>query len=125
MREIKFRVRNKETKKIVHGLDNPLRFNPDTGELCVTDDYLLEQFTGLTDKHGKDVFEGDVIEWEPEPDGSLICNVEWIESVARFACITKTGEGSWLGAIHDEIEIIGNIHQTNTGNPICGDRNED
>jgi uncharacterized phage protein (TIGR01671 family) len=75
------------------------------------------QFTGLTDKNGKKIFEGDIIR---ELDGSMdgipraVC---WDEDYMRFDCplVRKhwaygfNACGLWLMQSKN-IEVIGNIH---------------
>ena len=75
-----------------------------------------EQFTGLTDKNGKRIFEGDYIKChgglrlEKYPDSGII-----VYNVTSFAMRAKTEDGSpWHFSINfsdgTEIEVIGNIH---------------
>src|SRR5437762_2874212 len=58
-REIKFRVWNKEKK---HWENNSIAMGTD-GVLVTNhnEDFELMQFTGLTDKNGKEIFESDIV----------------------------------------------------------------
>lgn len=71
MREIKFRVWDKVSKKYreFDGMHDTMMMINEDGKIeyynlqngSGGDEYILEQFTGLLDKNGKKIFEGDIV----------------------------------------------------------------
>lgn len=114
MREIKWKVYSKEGKQVIFRLDEIININheslTDDEYIFITaSDYL--QFTGLIDKHGKDIYEGDIIRY-----GDTYGTVRWSTDDARFyisapAQNTEFNNAIWNLNIRWELmEIIGNIY---------------
>jgi uncharacterized phage protein (TIGR01671 family) len=137
MREIKFRAWNNCRNEYLFdvGVNPCVEQIVSDGEWADEwDKYVIEQFTGLRDRHGKDIYEGDIIsiadgykEIIVNGQGPIepfyhLCPVIWIPQFACFGIhIFENGDvykkGMYnFGEIHDiddeiKVEIIGNIHE--------------
>jgi len=72
------------------------------------------QFTGLKDKHGEELFVGDIIKCNMFFDGGVLPHIGEIVYVPEFGSYaTKNQAGETLLHNHDHssFELLGNIHQ--------------
>ena len=118
MREIKFRAWSKLTKKMTNRsyswwwLDDIFEEeafshppSPSHGE----EDIVLMQYTGLKDKNGKEIYEGDIIEdrfrrkFIVKWDINFAC---WVFGDIKLSDFGNPG--FWVG---HEIKVIGNIYE--------------
>ena len=77
-----------------------------------TDRFILEQFTGLSDKNGKEIFEGDIVETGVNAKQEVV----WREGKWQYRNIGGEDYASFYRLASDMIapewkfEVIGTIH---------------
>ena len=116
-RQIKFRVITPEGVYLHEALiDGRWRWKPANEdswkvsgwETKVAPDAVREQFTGLTDKNGTEIYDGDIIQFT-KPYQRSKAKVEWDSEMASFVF------GGWAEGefppLNKYAEVIGNIHE--------------
>ena len=124
MKEIKFRAWDTKNKEmgVVHILNLDSCFadasfhNGRTLKGHIGTDLILLEFTGLKDKNGKEIFEGDIVECD-----DIIYIIEWRNNYSKYVMnpikkeIGKPREidaFNWVtGVGYDNTLIIGNIYE--------------
>lgn len=78
------------------------------------EDCVLEQCTGLKDKTGRLIYEGDIVKRHSkysENEKDVVLQVEWNCKGARYITTDKKHD-NWIFSMFDyEYEILGNIHE--------------
>jgi len=105
MREIKFRAWDKEREEIV-----PVTqlFWDILGNLKTPDSFILMQYTGLKDKNGKEIYEGDICKFQfKRNQGQDISEVRFDAGEFKFCA-----DGFFYSVGRcSVIEVIGNIYE--------------
>lgn len=121
-RKIKFRAWDNDNKEYVFHDESTLMIPCNVGVLWLNPHYvdnlyvikkerfIVEQFTGLQDKEGNDIYEGDIVKMMDETvNMEGLYEVFWHDEFCRFSFKNDNRDLTFLNA--DEIEVINNIHE--------------
>lgn len=129
MREIKFRAQRIQTREWIYGnlvIDmrgrahivpfkyfdedgHHLSYEDDTDMSVFIDQETVTQFTGLHDKNGKEIYEGDVCKIWYHDNTSEIMKVDFDSEKAQFRFLDIVNDG-WI-ITQTPVEVVGNIHE--------------
>ena len=147
-REILFRGKRTDNGEWVEGHYSPVNI-PITGNMghfinvggyraVEIDPETVGQFTGLCDKNGVRIFEGDIIRWHDNTELSVggqiaeVCFGKYRDADSAFDDVyaigfyLRTSGGEcvticWLDEYKNDFDIIGNIHDTPELLEVSGD----
>ena len=129
-RQIKFRVYSPLGKKFLNSYKNKgLSFlngsDKDMDEFgsypldqCFDLGFIVQQYTGLTDKNGKEIFEGDIVKyktWTGSYDGTTEqhqTQVQFKDGAYYPRYIDDECEDSWYSSKVYDLEVVGNVFET-------------
>lgn len=115
MRELKFRAWYKSEKKMIYNIQNEFEERIELGMDCFSnylnnDDFIVNQFTGRTDKEGKEIYEDDIL----LIIGQGYYRVTWDRDNCKFYLLPLEDyldemplDRSW----EIDYEVEGNIHE--------------
>lgn len=129
MREIRFRAWDKENKFYEYDVQNATvaseheyedfdSYFPFKFDGRIVDNHILEQYTGVKDKDGTDIFEGDIVDASVDSGFDYYSHekalIVFSEVQAGFAIQSNDSLVLRLwndDAMDHEYEVIGNIHE--------------
>lgn len=128
MREIKFRAWDINEKKYYYGVENQYDGEPVPswsmlendcfGSICKSNLFIVEQFTGLRDKNGKEIYEGDRCNILTSSGEYAIAHVVYCDGCFELWFIHpiviadryETRDYLKCSVVNHTVEVIGNIH---------------
>lgn len=79
-------------------------------EIAVVDPDTVGQFTGMLDKNGVAVYEGDLVRYYDDIEDELVtCPVEYLADYGAFCAVHPKRDPDGIFA-QWEYEVVGNIH---------------
>ena len=109
MRGLKFRAWDKLDKEFVQNIDCLLDMSVAERVFALDDEggeLVIEQYTGLKDKNGKEIYEGDIVKCGPYSARPIVFEEGryWLGEEPDDLFFSS-------GFFHGGIEVIGNIHE--------------
>lgn len=120
MRELQFRAWDKKGKKFVedhYGAKDEVyagswfRFTDALAEVANDDNLIVEQFTGLKDGNGNDIYEGDIVRCGANDFGKTGMVYKVVYSLNSFVYVRDDKPDETCYYAQHLTEVIGNIHE--------------
>jgi uncharacterized phage protein (TIGR01671 family) len=110
VRDIKFRAWHEHGKRMVYGPSDDIRSPSWVLTMCSANKIEPMQYTGLIDKDGNEIYEGDIVKSVDEDLKPQIYTIVWSETRACFDM--KLGYSARiLFPLSHAMEVIGNIYE--------------
>jgi len=110
MREIKFRAWDTKERRMFVPFELKQKLNQRLGQFSA--DIILLQYTGLKDKNGIEIYEGDIVRHYDYPylKAGGISTVKWNVDACGFYPFTEEIADYGHPSAGEWIEVIGNIY---------------
>lgn len=106
MREIKFRAWNIKYK-LYEDITDLYWFEEEFVHSFDDERFVFEQYTGLKDKNGKEIFEGDILASGSYKKAGFVCGeMKWDDREAAWGKFWPLSQFEVIGNIHENPELM-------------------